>query len=80
MRVWLALIVALVAATSVQAAPSLEVYGRLPAIDFISLSPTGERFALVARQGEKRQLSVFRTDGKVEFATGLEPGKVRDLV
>ncbi len=79
MRIWAGLIVALATAFAAHATPPLEAYGRLPAIDYISLSPSGERFALVVRNGEKRQLSVYRTDGKVEFATGLEPGKVRDV-
>src|SRR4051812_24499726 len=68
-------------APSVRAAPPpVEVYGRLPAIDFISLSPSGDRFALAARIGEDRSLVVKRVDGQTEIATKLQPGKVRDLV
>ncbi len=61
------------------AAPPLEVYGRLPAIDFVALSPSGSRFALASRDGENRTLVVRRTDGQSSVATKLGPGKVRDL-
>jgi len=60
-------------------APPVEVYGRLPAIDFIELSESGERFALVARVGENRRLFVRKADGQAEFVTNLEPGKVRNI-
>jgi len=63
-----------------RAAPPLEVYGRLPAIDFVALSPSGERFALAARDGDHRKLFVRRADGQAEVATGLPPGKVRELL
>ncbi len=62
------------------APPPVEVYGRLPSIDFVSLSPSGDRFALAARRGEDRSLLVRRVDGQTEIATKLQPGKVRDLV
>jgi dipeptidyl aminopeptidase/acylaminoacyl peptidase len=81
LRFLIALAAALGVALSARAAPPpVEVYGRLPAIDFISLSPSGERFALVARDGENRSLFVRRIDGQAEVATKLQPGKVRDLV
>jgi dipeptidyl aminopeptidase/acylaminoacyl peptidase len=81
MRVLLALFLALGVATAAHAAPPpVEVYGRLPSIDFISLSPSGDRFALAARLGEDRSLLVRRVDGQTEVATKLQPGKVRDLV
>lgn len=80
LRIWLGLLAALCAAMSAQAAPPLEVYGRLPAIDFVSLAPSGERFALVARDAESRVLFVRRLNGEAEVATRLEPGKVRDIV
>ena len=81
MRILLALAIALGLATASRAAPApVEVYGRLPSIDFVSLSPSGDRFALAARLGEDRSLLVRRVDGQTEIATKLQPGKVRDLV
>lgn len=83
MRFLTVLLAAAALATAAHAAPPpppIEVYGRLPAIDFISLSPSGDRFALAARAGEDRSLLVRRSDGQPEFGTKLAPGKVRDLV
>jgi dipeptidyl aminopeptidase/acylaminoacyl peptidase len=80
LRFWLCLFAALALGSTARAAPALDVYGRLPAIDFVSLSPSGERFALAARDGERRVLVVRRADGQTEFGTRLEPGKVRDIV
>ncbi len=80
MRYWWCLLAALAVASVARAAPPLEVYGRLPAIDFVALSPSGERFALAARDGERRKLFVRRADGEAEAVTGLPAGKVRDLV
>lgn len=82
MRFWLCLFAAFAVASSARAAPApaLDVYGRLPAIDFVSLAPSGERFALAARDGENRLLFVRRLDGQAEYATRLQPGKVRGLL
>jgi dipeptidyl aminopeptidase/acylaminoacyl peptidase len=75
------LVAALAVGSSACAAPPppVEVYGRLPAIDFVSLAPSGERFALAARDGENRLLFVRKLDGQAEFATRLQPGKVRGI-
>lgn len=80
MRFLMFLAAALGVAMPASAAPPVEAYGRLPAIDFISLSPSGDRFALAARDGENRSLFVRRDDGQAEVATRLQPGKVRDLI
>ena len=80
MRIFGALLVMwLGLATWASAAPPLEVYGRLPAIDFVALSPSGDRFALASRDGENRTLVVRQIDGQGPVATKLGPGKVRDL-
>jgi dipeptidyl aminopeptidase/acylaminoacyl peptidase len=79
LRIWLCLLAAFCAVSSARAAPALDVYGRLPAIDFVSLSPSGDRFALVARDGENRKLFVRLADGQPELVTSLGAGKVRDL-
>jgi dipeptidyl aminopeptidase/acylaminoacyl peptidase len=47
------------------AAPPLEVYGKLPAVEEIALSPSGDRLAVVAVAGENRKLVAATLDGKV---------------
>ena len=79
MRNLLGVLATFLLAGSALAAPPIETYGRLPAIDFIELSQSGERFALVARVGENRRLFVRKADGQAELVTNLEPGKVRDI-
>ena len=74
----LALALAAMAAVA-HAAPPLEVYGRLPAIDMVSLSPSGNRFALVAREGEERKVYVRRPDGQAELVAPIGKAKVRGL-
>ncbi|MFZ3008693.1 MAG: prolyl oligopeptidase family serine peptidase [Phenylobacterium sp.] len=74
----LALAVAAMAAPA-YAAPPLEAYGRLPAIDLVSLSPSGTRFALVARDGEARKVFVRRADGQAELVAPMGDTKVRAL-
>ena len=66
-------------AASAYAAPPLEVYGRLPAIDMVSLSPSGNRFALVAREGEERKVYVRKPDGQAELVAPIGKTKVRSL-
>jgi dipeptidyl aminopeptidase/acylaminoacyl peptidase len=66
-------------AFSAAAAPPLDAYGALPAIDMVSLSPSGERFALVARSGEERKLYVRRIDGTAEVVAPIGVAKVRDI-
>lgn len=66
-------------AASPPAPPPLEAYGRLPAIDMVELSPSGERFALVARQGEQRMLYVRRASGEPIAVMPLGQSKVREI-
>ena len=50
---------ALLAAPVAQAAPPpIEAYGKLPAVENVSLSPSGERFAMVAVDQNSRKLVV----------------------
>lgn len=80
MRFLACLVVAFAAAvSSARAAPPLEAYGRLPAIDLVSLSPSGSRFALVARDGDQRKIFVRRADGQAEMVTPVGQAKVRSL-
>ncbi|HKC16541.1 MAG TPA: alpha/beta fold hydrolase [Steroidobacteraceae bacterium] len=61
------------------AAPPLEVYGGLPGVELLSLSPSGEKYALVAVVGETRKLVVLSYDGKVLSAASAGAAKVRGI-
>ncbi len=70
------------AATPLRAAPPpVEAYGRLPAIEELELSPSGDRFAFIATDGNKRRLYVREVDGDKTLLTLVDVGtvKVRDL-
>jgi dipeptidyl aminopeptidase/acylaminoacyl peptidase len=57
-RVLLALLVWVSLSGMAKAAPAVEDYGRLPAITHVSLSPSGDRIALVADSADGRRLFV----------------------
>jgi dipeptidyl aminopeptidase/acylaminoacyl peptidase len=78
-RFWLCLFAALAAVSSVRAAPPIEAYSRLPAIESVTLSPSGERFALVGRDGDNRRLYVRRADGQAEFIANLGAVKLKSV-
>jgi dienelactone hydrolase len=63
----------------VVAAPPIEAYGRLPGLEYISLSPSGERYAVVGVVGEKRTFAAVRIDGEAEYAATVGDSKVRDV-
>lgn len=79
MRIWLALFLAFAVGCVAKAAPPLEVYGRLPAVEAVSLSPSGEKFALVARDGAQRRLFVRKADGTILVSAPLGNNKIRGL-
>jgi dipeptidyl aminopeptidase/acylaminoacyl peptidase len=54
----LAVVALLSVGTLARAAPPVEDYGKLPAIDHVSLSPSGDRLALVATVGDSRRLFI----------------------
>jgi dipeptidyl aminopeptidase/acylaminoacyl peptidase len=62
-----------------EAAPALETYGRLPAIEFVGLSPSGDRFASVAVDGETRKLLVRTVGGEALAAADIGEARVREL-
>ena len=64
---------------SADASPPIESYGRLPAIELVRLSPSGERIALVGVVGETRRLFIATPDGKQLKGAVIGDGKVRDL-
>lgn len=61
------------------AAPPLELYGRLPAVESLSLSPSGKRFASVTVLGEKRQLVVVALGGRLLQTVDVGDFKLRDV-
>jgi dipeptidyl aminopeptidase/acylaminoacyl peptidase len=52
----------------------------LPAIDAVSLSPSGARFALVAREKDGRKLYVREADGKADVVAKLSDARVLSIV
>jgi len=65
--------------SAARAAPPLEAYGRLPAVEQAELSPDGQHYALVARDGVQRRLYVRKIDGTPEYISGLGDIRLRDL-
>jgi dipeptidyl aminopeptidase/acylaminoacyl peptidase len=61
------------------AAPPIEAYGKLPAVELVEISPSGTRFAFVATTGDKRNLFVVTTDGKPLQIGNIGNLKVRRL-
>ena len=62
-----------------QAAPPLEAYGRLPALEQVSVSPSGQRYAMITVVGEARKLVVATSDDKPLLVAGLGDAKVRGI-
>jgi len=62
-----------------RAAPPLASYGRLPALDLVRLSPSGNRIAFVAVTGENRKLFVRKVDGEAMLVNDVGTSKVRDI-
>lgn len=58
------------------AAPPVESYGRLPSVELMRLSPSGERYAFVAVAGESRKLVAATFDNKLLEATAVGDNKV----
>jgi hypothetical protein len=65
------------AAVPARAAPPIEAYGRLPAMEDVSLSPSGARYAYVTVDGDTRKLVVASVDGnQALFASDIGKAKV----
>lgn len=62
-----------------QAAPPAEAYGRLPAIEYASLSPSGQRYAFIAVQGNERRLAIAMADGKIIRILNAGNEKIRGI-
>jgi dienelactone hydrolase len=81
-RFLIAVIAAFLAPRVAVSAPTplgAEVYGRLPNIDLMQLSPSGDRFAYISVSGDKRLLVVKDMAGSVVFRASLADNKIRDL-
>jgi dipeptidyl aminopeptidase/acylaminoacyl peptidase len=76
---WLALAATLSIFTSAKAAPPIEDYGKLPAITDVRLSPSGERVAFIATEGETRTLNIVTADAKPLAKVAIGSSKVRDI-
>lgn len=59
--------------------PPLEDYGRLPGIQRVSLSPSGQRYAMVATIGGKRRLFVANAANEPLYAEDIGATKVWSL-
>lgn len=57
--------------------PALAVYGNLPAFDDVSMSPSGQRLALITTLEDKRILVVFDKNRKPVLKLGVGDFKVR---
>jgi dipeptidyl aminopeptidase/acylaminoacyl peptidase len=73
-------VAALASMTPVAAAGSLEVYGRLPRLENVALSPDGARIAFVKTEQNTRTVAVVAL-GKREMLGGVRVGdqKLRDI-
>ena len=76
-----ALAVALVwlAATAAAASPPVEAYGKLPGVEAVSLSPSGQRYALIGSVGEQRRLIIGGGANEILDTVEIGPMKVIDL-
>lgn len=80
MRFLACLVVALVAmVSSARAAPALEAFAANPRIDKVSLSPSGQRFALIGVEDHQRRLYVRRADGQALYLANLGNTRVRSM-
>ncbi len=68
-----------VAAQAPAAAVPLEVYGRLPGLEEVVISPDGEKLAYITVAGEARRVNVQTLSGQVLGQVGLGDQKVRDI-
>jgi dipeptidyl aminopeptidase/acylaminoacyl peptidase len=79
LRTWLAALVVVASAGAVRAAP-LEVYGKLPNIEAVAVSPNGDMVAAIVTNGEDRLITVRNiADNKVVLDTPAGLAKIRHL-
>ena len=61
------------------ASPPIEAFGHLPAIQFVTLSPSGERVAYVTVNGDRRIILVRTLDGRELGTKDIGDWKIRGL-
>lgn len=59
--------------------PPLEAYGQLPAMEMATLSPSGDRIALVVRDGKRTAIYARQIDGPILMAAPVNEGFVDDV-
>ena len=59
--------------------PPLSVYGKLPGVEMMALSPSGELLASVTTVGERRALIIGRMGGEILYTYSLGEIKTRQL-
>lgn len=64
---------------SAPAPPPLEAYGQMPAIEMVTLSPSGERVALVVRDDKRTAVYARQVGGAVLMAAPVKDGLVDNL-
>ena len=67
------------AGSSAMAAPPIEEYGRLPAVEHMDLSPSGRDLAYIAVDGDARKIVVQQVGGPVVVAAAVGSNKVREV-
>jgi len=60
-------------------APPLDAYGDLPGVEDMAISPSGKRFAFVARVAGERKLVITGENRKVSMVAPLEDIKIRGV-
>ena len=79
-RMVVAALCAVLFALPAVAAPPLEVFGRLPTLEQVEVSPDGTKLAYVRPEGESRKIMVQSlVDGKMLAAVGVGAEKLRKL-
>lgn len=59
--------------------PDLSIYGALPSIEDVQISPDGSKLAVITTTGEQRFLTVRETDGAMITGVALGPTKLRKV-
>lgn len=67
-------------AQTAPARPPIEAFGQLPALDQVSISPDGTKFAFIGQAGDKRRFGVATVAGQALGVTELGDVKIRGLV